>query len=54
MPIHCLIDWLIPTNTTGLYRQILNKHVTILKHLQYEDKYHQCTIMVQSTNPGPT
>ena len=27
MPIHCLIDWLTPTSTTGLYRQILNKHL---------------------------
>ena len=54
MPIHCLIDWLIPTSTAGLYCQILNKRITILKHLQYGDKYHQCTVMVQSTNPRPT
>jgi len=43
------IEWLVPTSTTGLYCQILSKHITILKHLQYGDKHHQCTITVQST-----
>ena len=48
IPIHCLIDWSVPTSTTGLCCQSLSKHMSTLKHLQCENKYHQCTLMAQS------
>ena len=48
IPIHCLIDWSVPTSTTGLCCQSLSKNMSALKHLQYENKYNQCTLTAQS------
>ena len=51
MTIHCIIKWLILTTTTDLCFPIQNKHVSVLKHIQYQEKYHLCTLMVQSAYP---
>ena len=47
-PICCPIDWLVPTSTAGLCCQYLSEHMPTLKHFQYQDKYHPCTLMAQS------